>query len=118
MRLNIGTFLPTFAVVEDAAHHDSVRADALCATMVAGDVLLADRAYVDLPFLSGLDTRGIFFVLRPRRNMLFEIVEQMPCKGKILRDEIVRPAGVNTSQAYLGSLRMVTALVEVDGVER
>jgi len=118
MRLNIGTFLPTFAVVEDAAHHDSVRAGALCADMVAGDVLLADRAYVDLPFLSGLDARGVFFVLRPKRNMLFETVKKLPCKGKVLRDELLRPAGVRTSKAYPGLLRMVTALVEVDGVER
>ena len=118
MRLNIGTFLPTFAVVEDAAHHDSVRAGALCAAMVAGDVLLADRAYVDLPFLADLDTRGVFFVLRPKRNMLFETVKKLPCKGKILRDELVRPAGVKTSKSYPGLLRMVTALVEVDGVER
>jgi len=28
MRLNVGTMLPAFAVVEDAAHHDSTRADA------------------------------------------------------------------------------------------
>ena len=118
MRLNIGTFLPTFAVVEDAAHHDSVRAGALCAAMVAGDVLLADRAYVDLPFLADLDTRGVFFVLRPKRNMLFETVKKLPCKGKILRDELVRPTGVKTSKSYPGLLRMVTALVEVDGVER
>ena len=31
LRLNIGTFLPTYVVVEDAAHHDSVRANVLCA---------------------------------------------------------------------------------------
>jgi len=118
MRLDIGTFLPTFAVVEDAAHHDSVRAGALCAGLGAGDVLLADRAYVDLPFLAGLDARGVFFVLRPKRNMLFKTVKTLPCKGKILRDELVRPAGVKTSRAYPGLLRMVTALVVVDGVER
>jgi len=118
MRLNIGTFLPTFAVVEDAAHHDSVRAGVLCAAMAAGDVLLADRAYVDLPFLADLDARGVFFVLRPKRNMLFETVKKLPCKGKILRDELVRPAGVKTAKAYPGLLRLVTALVEVDGVER
>jgi len=118
MRLNIGTFLPTFAVIEDAAHHDSVRAGELCAGMVAGDVLLADRAYVDLPFLTGLNARGVFFVLRPKRNMLFETVRKLPCKGKILRDELVRPAGVRTSKAYPGLLRMVTALVVVDGAER
>ena len=118
MRLNIGSFLPTFAVVEDAAHHDSVRADVLCAGMVTGDVLLADRAYVDLAFLSGLNARGVFFVLRPKCNMLFDTVKKLPCSGKILRDELVRPAGVNTVKKYTALLRQVTALVEVDGKER
>ena len=118
MRLNIGTFLPTFAVVEDAAHHDSVRADVLCANMVAGDVLLADRAYVDLLFLAGLDARGVFFVLRPKCNMLLATVKRLPCKGKILRDELVRPAGVKTAKAYPHLLRVVTAMIEVEGVER
>ncbi|MCY2924698.1 MAG: IS4 family transposase [Planctomycetota bacterium] len=118
MRLNIGTFLPTFTVVEDAAHHDSVRAGVLCAGMVTGDVLLADRAYVDLPFLASLEARGIFFVLRPKRKMLFTTIKKLSCKGKILRDELVRPAGVKTAKSYPCILRLVTALVEVDGVER
>ena len=118
MRRNIGTFLPTYVVVEDAAHHDSVRADVLCAGLVAGDVLLADRAYVDLAFLADLDARGVFFVLRPKSNMLFATVKILRCKGTILRDELVRPAGVKTAMAYPGLLRRVTAIVEVDGVER
>lgn len=118
MRLNIGSFLPAFAVVEDAAHHDSIRADVLCAGLGTGDVLLADRAYVDLPFLARLNARGVFFVLRPKRNMLFTTVKELPCKGKILRDELVRPAGVTTAKDYPELLRIVTALVEVDGVER
>lgn len=118
MRLNIGSFLPTFTIVEDAAHHDSVRADVLCAGMVAGDVLLADRAYVDLDFLAGLNARSVFFVLRPKCNMLFETSKKLPCSGKILRDELVRPAGVNTGKKYTDVLRLVTALVEVDGKER
>ena len=118
MRLNIGSFLPTFTVVEDAAHHDSVRADVLCAGMAVGDVLLADRAYVDLEFLASLNARGVFFVLRPKSNMLFDAVKKLPCTGKILRDELVRPAGVDTAKDYPGVLRMVTALVEVDGKER
>ena len=57
MRLNIGTFLPTYVVVDDAAHHDSVKAATLCAVMGRDDVLLADRAYVDLEFLAGLNAR-------------------------------------------------------------
>jgi hypothetical protein len=116
--LNIGTFLPTYAVVEDAAHHDSVRAAALCAALAAGDVLLGDRAYVDLAFLNDLNTRGVVFVLRPKTNMLFRTIKKLPCGGKILRDALVRPAGVTTASDYPGVLRMVTALVEVDGIER
>jgi hypothetical protein len=118
VRLNIGTFLPTYAVVENAAHHDSVRAATLCASLAAGDVLLGDRAYVDLAFLNELNARSVFFVLRPKANMLFRTVKKLPCSGKILRDVLVRPAGVSTATDYPGVLRMVTALVEVDGVER
>ena len=118
MRLNIGTFLPTFAVVEDAAHHDSVRANVLCAGMVEGDVLLADRAYVDLEFLASLQARSVFFVLRPKCNMLFDVVKKLPCSGKILRDELVRPTRESSAKDYPDILRRVTALVEVDGKER
>ena len=118
MRLNIGTFLPTYAVVEDAAHHDSVRAATLCAGMATGDVLLGDRAYVDLKFLADLNRRGVFFVLRPKVNMLFRTVKKLPCSGKILRDVLVRPSGVTTATDYQGVLRLVTAIIEVDSVER
>ena len=118
LRLNIGTFLPTFVRVEDAAHHDSVRAAELCAGLATGDVLLGDRAYVDLSFLHDLTVRGVFFVLRPKDNMLFRTVKKLPGGGKILRDVLVRPAGVTTTVDYPGVLRLVTALVEVDGTER
>ena len=80
--------------------------------------MLADRAYVDLSFLWDLHHRGVFFVLRPKINMCFRTVKKLPCKGKILQDLLVRPAGVTTADDYPGVLRMVTALIEVDGVER
>ena len=47
--------------------------------MVTGDVPLADLAYVDLPFLSGLDASGIpllFFTIATRLALCFhEVVE-------------------------------------------
>ena len=55
------------------------------------------------------------FIFRLKRNMLFETVKKLPCKGKVLRDELVRPVGVRNSKAYPGLLRMVTAFVVVDG---
>jgi hypothetical protein len=36
--------LPSFACVDDAAHHDSQYMNVLCAAMKDGDVLLADKA--------------------------------------------------------------------------
>jgi hypothetical protein len=104
--------------VEDAAHFDGTRANMLCAGLGCGDVLLGDRAYVDFQFLADLNARGVFFVLRPKKNMVYTFVKSLPCKGKILRDELVRPDGQTSAMDYPGILRMITALVVVDGVER
>ena len=113
MRLNVGTMLPSFAIVEDAAHHDSKRADALCAGLKDGDVLLADRAYLDLAFLNGLQQSGVFFVLRDKDNMVFDVVESRRHEDpSIIADETVRS---NSGEKYPGLLRRVTAVVEVDG---
>jgi hypothetical protein len=119
MRLNVGSMLPTFAIVEDAAHHDSTRADALCDGMKAGDVLLADRAYVDLRFLHGLARRGVFFVLREKANMAFEVLEETPHKDpRILSDQTVRLSRKGSDDKYPETLRRITAVVEVDGEEK
>ena len=116
MRLNVGTMLPAFAVVEDAAHHDSTRADAICEGLKDGDVLLADRAYVDLGFLHGLSTRGVFFVLREKKNMVFETIENRQHKDRrILADETVKMSREKTAEKYPEVLRRITAVVEVDG---
>jgi len=50
--------------------------------------------------------------------MVFATVKKLSCKGTILRDERVRPAGMRTATACPGLLRLVTAIVEVNGVER
>jgi hypothetical protein len=116
MRLNVGTMLPSFAVVEEASHHDSKRAEVLCAELKDGDVLLADRAYVDLSFLHDLSERGIFFALREKTSMVFEVMERRQNDDmRILADETVRPLHKNSSEKYPGSLRRVRAIVEVDG---
>ena len=116
MRLNVGTMLPAFAVVEDAAHHDSKRADALCEGLKDGDVLLADRAYVDLAFLFGLARRGVFFVLREKKSMVFEVLEERRHKNpRILSDQTVRLSRKGSDEKYPEVLRRVAAIVEVDG---
>ncbi|HOF42099.1 MAG TPA: IS4 family transposase [Candidatus Hydrogenedentes bacterium] len=119
MAIDVGSRLPTFAVVEDAAHHDSTRADVLCAGLKDGDVLLADRACVDFRFLYGLAERGVFLVLREKENMDFEVLEERGHQDRrILKDQTIRLRGKLTAEKYPEPLRRVTAVVEVDGQER
>ncbi|MDX9775790.1 MAG: IS4 family transposase [Petrimonas sp.] len=118
MKLNVGCMLPSFAIVEDAAHHDSTRAEALCVSLKDGDILLADRAYVKFDFLYGLSARGVFFVLREKRNMKYTVVETASHKDRrIISDEIISLDVEETKNKYPEKLRRVTALVEVNGVE-
>ena len=119
LTLNVGNMLPSFASVDDAAHHDSKYMGVLCAALKDGDVLLADKAYVDLAFLYSLGERGIFFVLRAKDSMVFDIVAEQKHKDpSIISDQTVRMAIKNSAEKYPGTLRLVTAIVEVDGKDK
>ena len=123
LTLDLGNRLPSFAIVEDAAHHDSVRAAELTAHLKRGDIAVADRAYTDFGFMNGLDERGVWFVTRQKRNMKMEVVKRLmepvaatdEKKTQILADESVVPAKRSTALKYRGTLRRVTAVVEIQG---
>ncbi len=84
---------------------------------------MADRAYTDFGFMNGLDARGVRFVTRQKRNMKMEVVRRLmepvaatgERKTQILADEIVVPAKKLTAAKYSGTLRRVTAVVEIQG---
>jgi hypothetical protein len=117
MNLNVGSRLPACAVVEDAGHHDSTKAEALCAPLKAGDICLADRAYTDFAFLNSLESRGIFFVVRQKQNMRMRCTKKLrqTSRANIICDELVVPVLKRSKELYPGILRRVTARVEVDG---
>jgi len=117
MRLDRQSFLPKFAIVETAGHNDSKRARALCAAIVAGEIVLFDKAYVDFEHLSELDGRGVFWVTRAKDNMRWRCVRKRIARpqGRILRDDeivLVTPA---TRKSYPQRLRRIHAIVERDG---
>ena len=127
MNLDLGAKMPSFAIVESAAHHDSVRAGEVTANLSDGDILVADRAYTDFGFLCELALRGVFFVVRQKRNMKMRVVESRTVVGteadkrdevEVLKDETVRPERKSTATKYDaddGLLRRVTAKVVVQG---
>lgn len=113
--LNITSFLPSVVVVESANHHDSTRAAALTSGFKAGDILLADRGYVDFGFLFGLEVRRAFFVTRQRGPLKYEVKEERKVTGHIVSDEIIVLTGDETREKYTKPLRRIFAVVELNG---
>lgn len=121
MRLDLQSFLPSFAVIDTAKESDPKRAREVCATINEGEIVLFDKAYIDFAHLRDLDTRGVFWVTRAKENMRYTVVKKRKIKpkGKILRDEDIVLKVEKTKEAYgCKRLRRVVALVEIDGVER
>jgi len=130
MNYLLGNLLPSFAIVDDAGHHDSVRALAVTSNLADGDILVADRAYTDFGFLNALALRRVSFVVREKTNLVMETVKELQPPAEydakttttqILGDEIVRPSRKGTAAKYTagdGTLRRITAMIEVRGQMR
>lgn len=116
MKLNLQSFLPSFALVKSAKTHDSTEAKELCAGIKAGEIVVFDRAYVDYEHLFHLNKRDVFWVSRAKKNMNYEIVGQHENpKGNIKRDLTIKLRLEKAQKDYPDELRLVEAEVEVDG---
>lgn len=113
VRLDFQSLLPRMIIVDQARPHDNVYARALCAGVKSGEIVIGDRAYLELLHLLELSERGVYWVVREKENLRFEVIEQraVHLEAGILKDEIIMlNKGVQA--------RRVVAVVEVDGEER
>lgn len=117
LRLDVGSFLPGFAIVEEAKHGDNSRARELCAHIQAGEIVVFDKAYVDFGHLHDLKERGVNWVTRAKSNMKFRVKRRRLKRpqGNILRDDVIVLQCPKSRKAYPGQMRRVMALVEVQG---
>ena len=118
LRLNLQSFLPSFALVESAGEHDSRRARPLCAGLKAGEIVVFDKAYLDFDHLRELSHRGVSWVTRARDDLQVRVVKRLQepkTTGRILRDDLVQLIRPNSRQDYPEVFRRVVAMVEVDG---
>jgi transposase len=113
--LNLQTFLPTFAVIEEGSHHDSSRMVALCAKLAAGEIAVFDKAYVHFKHLFSLTGRGVFWVTRAKDNMRYHVCKKRKVSGNVLRDDEVTLKTKSSKADYPQRMRRIVALVEVDG---
>ena len=113
VRLDFQSLLPRMVIVDKARPHDNVYARALCAGVRPGEIVIGDRAYLELLHLLELSQRGVYWVVREKENLRYEVIEKKEVvEGSvILSDEIIMlNKGVQA--------RRVVAIVEVDGKER
>lgn len=119
LRLDLQSFLPRFAIVDTARHHDAKRAREVCAGIKAGEIVIFDKAYVDFAHLADLCMRLVFWVTRAKDNLRYKVVRcyQKGAVGKVLRDDLIRLQTPASRKEYPELMRRIVALVEVDGRE-
>jgi hypothetical protein len=119
LRLDLQTFLPAFVIVKAAGTHDSTEAKELCAGIKPGEIVVFDKAYVDFEHLFHLGNRDVFWVTRAKENMQYEVMGQhKPAGGKIIRDIRITLTVPKTFGQYPKEMRLVEAIIEVDGKEK
>lgn len=120
LRLDLRSFLPSFALVKEAGPHDNTHARELCAGLHEGEIALFDKAYVDFEHLHDLSERGIWWVTRAKDDLRYRVQQRLPlpADSRILSDELIVPTGARSACGYPGVLRRVRAHVEIDGEER
>lgn len=113
LRLDLHSYLPSFAIVGTAKDNDNKRAREVCAGIADGEIVVFDKAYVDFAHLSDLDARGAQWVTRAKDNMKWRAVKHLT-KGKqnIIKDQLIALTGAKHKGMRM---RRVEARVEVDG---
>jgi hypothetical protein len=117
LRLSLRTLLPNFAFLSSARENDVQQVRRICTGLQRGEVLLCDRGFHLMAHFYELTQRGVFFVTRPREQILFKVVRRC-ARGKdprILQDEHIRACGDWVKDDYPENLRRVTARVLIDG---
>jgi len=120
LRLDLQSLLPRFVCIDTAAEHEATRAREVCQGLQAGEIGVFDKGYLDLEHMAVLTDRGVFWVTRAKDNLAYEVVQERACPqgGRILKDQVIVFKYYVARKSYGQPLRLVTAMVEVDGQER
>jgi len=100
--------LPCWALVTEGDVNDVRVAQRL--TFAPGTIVAIDRGYLDYALYHRWTTAGVWFVTRPRTNMLYEVLDRrpVPTRGPVLADEVIRLTGLHAADRCPVPLRQVT----------
>jgi len=104
-------YMPRFVLLTNAKTTD-VRTARLI-PIPSKSIVVSDRAYMDFPRFAQWDQQGVYFVCRLPHYPLYEVISKrdLPSRGKILSDEIVRFTGRYSGQ-YDQPLRRITVRID------
>lgn len=110
-------YLPEFALITDGKQHDVTMARNF--TLPFGSIIAVDRGYCDFDLFAQWNHSGVFFVTRLKDNAAYEVVVDysVPPKSRVLKDQIIRLTGYQTSLKYPELLRRVVIWDEVNKKE-
>ena len=101
--------IPTFIHITDGKSHDVNALDLI--DIVANAIYVMDKAYIDFARLFLLDQADSYFVVRAKRNLLYEIVERLPVNTEntdVLSDQKILLKGTKPKVMYPKFLRRIT----------
>jgi putative transposase len=101
VKLHVGLdhegLLPSFVTVTDGKTHDVTVGRTLA--LPRDSIVVMDRAYTDFTWFNALNNKGIFFVIRQKRNATYRIIERRAvCKRSGLTcDQTILITGAKAS---------------------
>jgi hypothetical protein len=109
--------LPTYVHITEGKTADNKGASDI--PLLPGSVIVADRFYSDFSLLNVWDSNKVFFVVRHKYNLQYEVIKTNPLPqdrhDNILTDEIIELTGNQTTKKYPKRLRKVTVWDEENG---
>jgi len=103
--------IPTQIHITDGRWHDSNMLDLLNVDINA--IYTADKAYVDFSAMWTINQAGAYFVMRPKDNMRYRLVEELSTgerSSTICGDYAIHLTGYRSQHDYPADIRLVSAL--------
>ena len=108
--------LPAYVNISDGKTADNKGAKDI--PLLKGSVIVADRFYNDFTLLHIWDSKGVFFVIRHKENLQFDVVQELDLPEKrhqhLLLDQIIELKNEASKEKYPKPLRRVVIWDEVN----
>jgi hypothetical protein len=105
VKLHVGLdhdgMLPTFLSITDGRTHDITTARVL--QLPKSSIVVMDRGYTDYAWYNQLNSKGIFFVTRLRKNARYRVIERRSVRKSkgLTSDQIIELTGAKASNCQI-----------------